>query len=83
MNQIAVAGVARVMVDVDPGFRVANRVAGGAEAVLGRGVECDRRRRNPAVRWRSGELFAARKETVFFEQSILVPDRHLLAEHLE
>ena len=41
MNQIAVARVALMMVDVDPDLRVANGFSGEAQAVLRRRIEGD------------------------------------------
>ena len=41
VDQIAVARVARMMIDVDPEFRAANSGEGSAEPILRRGIERD------------------------------------------
>ena len=72
-----------MVIDVDPDLGAANEFRRGAETTLRRGVERDGDIEILRFGRRRVEEFAARQETVFLEQAVFVPDRHVLAELLE
>ena len=81
VDQVAVARIARVMIDVDPDFALRDGFERGRRARF-----CVAVSSAMATSKSCGSLggvleqFAARQETEFFEQPVLVPDRHILAE---
>src|SRR6202023_1082558 len=83
VDEVAVTGIARVMIDVDPNFC---RLYGGNgidSPVLDCSVECD----NNVNIFRSSGRFSqqvrAWEKTVFVEHAVLVPNTDILAEFFE
>ena len=83
INEIAVAWIARVMVDVDPNFRRADGLERGAKPILDGGVECDCNIDILRDGGWFGQKFRAGKKGIFFEHSIFIPDADVFAELLE
>ena len=84
MDEIAVARIARVMIDVDPELGLAD---GGedvvAEAMAGRGVERDDHIEIFGFVRRQAHELAAGEEGKLLDQAFLVPDFYFFPELLE
>ncbi len=84
VDEVAIARIARMMVDVDPDFRPADGGQGiVAESLPGRGVERKDDIEIFGLVRRDGNQFAAGKKGKFFEQSLFVPDFDSLAQLLQ
>ena len=82
-HQITVAGIAKVMIDVDPDFCGTNRSERSSEPILNCCVERDGDIDVDGRRRRFGQQFGARQERIFFEHAVFIPDQNVLAELLK
>src|SRR6266403_2206238 len=82
-DQIAIARIAEVMVDVDPNFCRRNSRERVAQPILNCGIKRDGDIEILSRRWRLGHQFGARQERIFFEHSVFIPDANLLVEFLK
>ena len=81
VHKIAVARIARVMIDVDPNFRAADGGQGVvAQALPGRGVEREDDVEILRFVRRERDHFAARQEGKFLEQTFFVPNFDFFAQ---
>src|SRR6266446_10023559 len=83
INDVAVTGIARMMVDVDPNFGGFDRGDGRPKSILNRGIERDHNVDIFRFGRRSGQQIGIRKKTVFLEHAVFVPDADIFAEFLE
>src|SRR5258708_27660890 len=83
INDVAVTGIARMMVDVDPNLGGLDRGHCCPKSILNRSVQ--RNRNIDIFRFgrRSGQQIGFRKKTVFVEHAVFVPDANSFAEFLE
>jgi hypothetical protein len=79
VDEIAIARIARMMIDINPHLGPTNRVQSGSEAVVRGGVERDHDVELLGTGRRQGKKFAAGKKTVLLKDAFFVPGADVLA----
>ncbi len=72
-----------MVIDIDPALSRADRFASSPEPILHRGIQSHDEIELLWLRWRSNDMFSARKKAIFLEHAIFVPRRDIFAKVLQ